>query len=102
MLKCRLLLLQVNFAYKEAGERKQALVKLRLCPKHALQLNHKQNQQQLVKKRKREHSSRDEPARAAASNPDQQDCSQPQSGIASRDKQGEESAADRLLDELFV
>ena len=44
---------QVNFAYKEAGERKQALVKLRLCPKHALQLNHKQNHK-LIKKRKRE------------------------------------------------
>ena len=63
---------QVNFAYKEAGEQKQALVKLRLCPKHALQLNHKQNHK-LIKKRKREqqdvqarvskqpaHSSRDE------------------------------------------
>ena len=44
---------QVNFAYKEAGEQKQALVKLRLCPKHALQLNHRQNYK-LIKKRKRE------------------------------------------------
>ncbi|DBA90792.1 TPA: hypothetical protein ACH3X1_003997 [Trebouxia sp. C0004] len=44
---------EVNFAYKEAGERKQALVKVRLCPKHAMQLNHKQNQQ-LIKKRKQE------------------------------------------------
>ncbi len=46
-------LLQVNFAYKEAGEHKQALVKVRVCPKHAMQLNHKQNQQ-LIKKRKQE------------------------------------------------
>ncbi len=45
--------LQVNFAYKEAGECKQALVKVRVCPKHAMQLNHKQNQQ-LIKKRKQE------------------------------------------------
>lgn len=45
--------MQVNFAYQEAGEQKQALVKLRLCPKHALQLNHKQNHR-LIKKRKRE------------------------------------------------
>lgn len=45
--------MQVNFAYKEAGEHKQALVKLRLCPRHALQLNHKQNHR-LIKKRKRE------------------------------------------------
>ncbi len=45
--------LQVNFAYKEAGGHKQALVKVRVCPKHAMQLNHKQNQQ-LIKKRKQE------------------------------------------------
>ena len=46
-------LLQVNFAYKEAGEHKQTLVKVRVCPKHAMQLNHKQNQH-LIKKRKQE------------------------------------------------
>lgn len=46
-------MLQVNFAYKEAGERKQALVKVRVCPKHAMQLNHKQNHQ-VIKKRKQE------------------------------------------------
>ena len=45
--------LQVNFAYKEAGEQKQALVKVRMCPKHAIQLNYKQNKL-LIKKRKRE------------------------------------------------
>ena len=43
----------MHFAYKEAGEHKQALVKVRLCPKHAMQLNHKQNQR-LIKKRKQE------------------------------------------------
>ena len=47
------LLVQVHFAYKEAGEHKQALIKVRLCPKHAMQLNHKQNQR-LIKKRKQE------------------------------------------------
>lgn len=29
---------EVNFAYQEAGESKQALVKLRVCPKHAEQV----------------------------------------------------------------
>ena len=29
---------EVNFAYDEAGESKQALVKLRVCPKHAEQV----------------------------------------------------------------
>lgn len=35
---------EVNFVYEEAGAAKAALVKLRLCPKHALQLNHQKNQ----------------------------------------------------------
>ena len=57
---------QVNFAYKEAGEHKQALVKLRLCPKHALQLNHKQNHK-LIKKRKREqHEQQDQDSKLHA------------------------------------
>ena len=29
---------EVNFAYEEAGQSKQALVKLRVCPKHAEQV----------------------------------------------------------------
>jgi len=32
---------EVNFAYKEAGERKNALVKLRLCPRCGFQLHYK-------------------------------------------------------------
>jgi len=32
---------EVPFGYDEAGERKQALVKVRVCPKHALKLNYK-------------------------------------------------------------
>ncbi|KAM7352738.1 protein FRA10AC1 homolog [Cochliomyia hominivorax] len=31
---------EVNFAYQEQGERKNALVKLRLCPEHSEQLNY--------------------------------------------------------------
>ncbi|XP_065357069.1 protein FRA10AC1 homolog [Calliphora vicina] len=31
---------EVNFAYQEQGERKNALVKLRLCPEHSDQLNY--------------------------------------------------------------
>lgn len=34
---------EVNFVYEEAGAAKAALVKLRLCPKHALQLNFQKN-----------------------------------------------------------
>ena len=59
-------LLQVNFKYKEAGQAKQALVKLRVCHTHALHLNHKANGELLRsarkqrKKRKREESKRDQ------------------------------------------
>jgi protein FRA10AC1 len=36
---------EVPFGYIEAGEKKQALVKVRLCPEHAYQLNYKKNKQ---------------------------------------------------------
>ena len=39
---------QVQFAYEEAGEQKAALVKLRVCPKHALQLNYQKTQSALL------------------------------------------------------
>ena len=34
---------EVNLGYQEAGVRKNALVKLRVCPAHGLQLNYKKN-----------------------------------------------------------
>jgi hypothetical protein len=36
-------ILQVNLGYVEAGVQKHALVKLRVCPEHALQLNYKKD-----------------------------------------------------------
>ncbi|KAK9813683.1 hypothetical protein WJX73_003513 [Symbiochloris irregularis] len=36
---------EVPFSYMEAGQRKQALVKVRLCPKHAIQLNYRKTQE---------------------------------------------------------
>ncbi|EFN56799.1 hypothetical protein CHLNCDRAFT_22127 [Chlorella variabilis] len=36
---------EVPFAYQEAGERKQALVKLRVCPTHAHQLNYRKQRE---------------------------------------------------------
>ncbi len=36
----------MNFAYKEGGERKQALVKLRVCPDCAIKLNYRKLKQQ--------------------------------------------------------
>ena len=34
---------EVNLGYQEAGAHKNALVKLRLCPAHGMQLNYKKN-----------------------------------------------------------
>ncbi|XP_023304573.2 protein FRA10AC1 homolog [Lucilia cuprina] len=55
---------EVNFAYQEQGERKNALVKLRLCPEHSEQLNYtskkrevkrlKHMERQQIKEAKRE------------------------------------------------
>eukprot|EP00850_Spirogloea_muscicola_P002352 SM000009S23481 [mRNA] locus=s9:280679:282846:+ [translate_table: standard] len=46
--------IKVNFAYKEAGEEKQALVKLRICPKHAYQLNYrKEKERERAQRRER-------------------------------------------------
>ena len=36
---------EVNFAYEEAGQRKQALVKLRVCPQCAFKLNYRKEKQ---------------------------------------------------------
>lgn len=99
---------QVNFAYKEAGESKQALVKLRLCPKHALQLNFKQNEQ-LLKKRKRDHDSTEKTAdaRKHVEGVSKQDAASPDDGVhkhkvRSERKGKDDGASDSLLDELFM
>ena len=99
---------QVNFAYKEAGESKQALVKLRLCPKHALQLNYKQNEQ-LLKKRKRDHNSVEKTAdaRKHVEGVSKQDTASPDDGVhkhkvRSERKGKDDGASDSLLDELFM
>jgi len=47
---------EVNFAYKEDNEKKNALVKLRLCPKCSYKLNYKKIKQlKKEEKRKRKH-----------------------------------------------
>lgn len=43
---------EVNFGYLEAGEKKQALVKLRVCPKHGTQLNYRKEKE--MQRRQRE------------------------------------------------
>jgi len=51
---------EVPFGYVEAEQKKQALVKVRLCPEHAYQLNYKKNreaekqQETAIKRRKKE------------------------------------------------
>eukprot|EP00243_Klebsormidium_subtile_P003386 TRINITY_DN16772_c0_g1_i1.p1 TRINITY_DN16772_c0_g1~~TRINITY_DN16772_c0_g1_i1.p1 ORF type:complete len:289 (-),score=62.99 TRINITY_DN16772_c0_g1_i1:204-1070(-) len=49
---------EVNFAYKEAGEEKNALVKLRLCPKCAYKLNYRKEKELARQQRKEERRAR--------------------------------------------
>lgn len=84
------------------------MVKLRLCPKHALQLNHKQNEQ-LLKKRKRDHNSAEKTAdaRKHVEGVSKQDAASPDSGfhrhkVQSERKGKDDGATDSLLDELFM
>lgn len=105
---------EVNFAYKEAGEHKQALVKLRLCPRHAMQLNHKQNQQ-LIKKRKRQLQKEEEQAvkrqthsqqspadiPSSASDDTQNAMQKARQPARKKEVQSEHDGLDRLFDGLF-
>eukprot|EP00890_Picochlorum_soloecismus_P006286 jgi/Picsp_1/6659/NSC_04002-R1_protein fra10ac1 len=61
---------EVPFGYSEAGERKQALVKVRVCPKHALQLNHKTSHKRKRQSRETErsrHGQKKKPSRDSSS-----------------------------------
>ena len=48
---------EVNFAYKEQGERKNALVKLRLCPDCSYKLNYHHKRKEVTKKSKKRKNS---------------------------------------------
>ncbi|CAH1765154.1 15116_t:CDS:2 [Entrophospora sp. SA101] len=48
---------EVNFAYMEDGEKKNALVKIRLCPKCSDKLNYRKKHEEAKKKEKRKRSS---------------------------------------------
>ncbi|CAI5519890.1 unnamed protein product, partial [Closterium sp. Naga37s-1] len=54
---------EVNFAYHEAGQKKQALVKLRVCTKHAYHLNYRKEKelewQRAAEERERERAERE-------------------------------------------
>ncbi|XP_038830845.1 protein FRA10AC1 [Salvelinus fontinalis] len=48
---------EVNFAYVEQGEKRNALVKLRLCPECSFKLNYHHKRKEVIAKRKRPKSS---------------------------------------------
>lgn len=56
---------EVPFAYIEADQRRDALVKVRLCPKHALQLNYRKNKE-VLKMQRTEHKRQQKRLRKAA------------------------------------
>eukprot|EP00249_Psilotum_nudum_P014456 c24833_g1_i5 orf=269-1105(+) len=49
---------EVNFSYREAGEIKQALVKLRICPKCATKLNYRKEKEQAKAQKAEERENR--------------------------------------------
>jgi len=51
---------EVNFQYVEAGERKNALVKLRLCPECAYKLNYKKEKEKKKAEKKRRRKAEEE------------------------------------------
>jgi hypothetical protein len=57
---------EVNFVYREAGQTKQALVKVRVCPDCAYKLNYGREKQYKKVEGKEERSKRDRKAAAAA------------------------------------
>eukprot|EP00270_Netrium_digitus_P017118 TRINITY_DN6234_c0_g1_i4.p1 TRINITY_DN6234_c0_g1~~TRINITY_DN6234_c0_g1_i4.p1 ORF type:complete len:215 (-),score=55.77 TRINITY_DN6234_c0_g1_i4:286-930(-) len=54
---------EVNFSYREEGQLKQALVKLRVCPKHSYQLNYRKEKEMERKQRREEKEKRKEKER---------------------------------------
>lgn len=82
------------------------MVKLRLCPKHALQLNHKQNEQ-LLKKRKRDSDTATDAAQDS-SHKDKPQRAETQAGAKSAAKdvkavsRSSREAADELMNSLFM
>ena len=82
---------EVNFAYEEAGEAKQALVKLRVCPQCGEKLNYKRKtalrraEAHTERERKRRRASADDAAAAGA--PDAGAAAQ--EGAAGRDAPGD-------------
>ncbi|KAG2434917.1 hypothetical protein HYH02_012115 [Chlamydomonas schloesseri] len=98
---------EVNFAYQEAGERKQALVKLRVCPACAFKLNYRKEKQlqkaadaAAARKRKRE---REEAAELEAADPLVQEALQYVKRYAAGDKApGEVDGGGGLSEEALL
>lgn len=110
---------EVNFAYKEQGEAKNALVKLRLCPEHSEQLNYtskkreikrlKRTEHQNIKKSRRQHKNAlktkglpndkgtDEANTSDVSNTDTKEIDSPPKDVAENETSGDEDT--NVLDE---
>lgn len=54
---------EVNFAYQEAGRRKNALVKLRLCPACSVRLNYRQRRREAKAPAKRKIEEKEDPSK---------------------------------------
>ena len=97
---------EVPFGYIEAGEKKQALVKVRLCPEHAYQLNYNKNRRaekrhaaagkKEKKRKKKEERSRKRKKTSKYSSTDTEDSSSGDTGTDSSSSKGEEEEKEEL------
>uniref|UniRef100_A0A1A9WFZ0 Protein FRA10AC1 n=1 Tax=Glossina brevipalpis TaxID=37001 RepID=A0A1A9WFZ0_9MUSC len=74
---------EVNFAYQEQGDRKNALVKLRLCSDHSAQLNYRSKKREIKRLKNAENSKR---------------CVEQIKSKSSKNEMNEASVKDKLLD----
>ncbi|CAH8649586.1 unnamed protein product [Dicrocoelium dendriticum] len=73
---------EVNFAYKERGERRNALVKLRLCPECSDKLNYRHRRREVTGQRVTDFSASDATANTEATQESAEDSTEPASKIA--------------------
>ncbi|CAG8447992.1 11233_t:CDS:2 [Acaulospora colombiana] len=82
---------EVNFAYIEDGEKKNALVKIRLCPKCSGKLNYKNRHQEVNREQK--HENRKRKSYEGWSERDQSDATESHDNVGSKKKKISEKSA---------
>ncbi|RZC39824.1 FRA10AC1 -like [Asbolus verrucosus] len=83
---------EVNFAYREQGEKKNALVKIRLCPDCSRKLNHHTKKREVKRLDRKKHRSRHKKAKKRESGGETPETSESRVDSESEDAQTEEES----------